>query len=95
MSSALLNVSLTVAPNMIFGVVDRHSALRRGLATFVTQTRCLCGSNRCDTELRNILTLCGFYMFDIVTLIMSLLMSLSHFRHFHILLCDLLLILRF
>ena len=37
MSSALLNVSLTVAPNMTFGVVDRHSALRRGLATSVTQ----------------------------------------------------------
>ena len=28
---------LKVASNMIFGVVDRHSALRRGLATSVTQ----------------------------------------------------------
>ena len=65
---------LKVASNMIFGVVDRQNALRRGLATSVTQTRCLCGSNRCDTELRDILTLCGFYMFNFVTL--------SHFRHF-------------
>ena len=82
MLSALLNVSLTVAPNMIFGVVDRHSALRRGLATFVTQTRCLCGSNRCDTELRNILTLCGFYMFDIVdNVIVNVIESFSTFSH--------------